>query len=1086
MALDQNLFRNWIDGDTFSARDYVYERNSIIAYINGLPTVENILAEVAEDYYSKQQLNDGQLDNRYYTETELLTNGILDPRYYTITSINGLLTTERNRLSRLESKFDATILAENDQLFDQAVNTDSAVEFTSVKLGANVVNEAFIDGLENKYTTTQADAKFVAKAQLGEATVGNVIGVATLDGTGRLPVGQLPIDTVVFRGTFGDGVGDLPDGSVNKPVETGDFYICISNGYESVVADPLVFDTGDKAVYDGTNWSKIDNTESVTGVKGDEEVNYRIGNVSLGYADVGAAPLSHTHGNITNAGAIGTTNNQVVVTGTDGVLSTASREGIDSRSTYTPSSHTHGSITNDGKIGTTADQVVVTGADGIVATASRSGIDSRTDFPPSTHTHDDLYYTQTQLNPAAAPNENVLDARYFTETEVNNALALKLNTSLKGAVNGLAELDANGVVPTSQLPSYVDGLDEFANLAAFPTTGIVNRIYVALDTGKTYRWGGTAYAEISPSEVNSVNGYTGVVTLAGSDLAIEANDIDIVATGFTGILDTDDTRLDIALATIDAHTHAYEDITSLPTIYTQSEIDGFLGDKSDTGHTHVEADITDLDKSAGAISYDPSNATIVATNVQAAVDELDALIQQNTSVIKIQRFVITNDNSGADGTFTYTYNGASRNGTIASGQYRFALEDSVEYIIGENRVEVKVNNDINFYVPDGELQEINTTTIGITYGLANNDEVFIKVYQGLDSVALAVADGQITTAKLSQGLQQDLASYTTHINSTNNPHSVTATQVGLSNVTNDAQMKKIASNTNGNVPIWSGTAGDTLADGYGVQTTLSSSTTALVRADAIQSAVNSLSSSIDTKQNTLVSGTNIKTINGSSILGSGNYEIDIPAVSVQATAPNIQTANVGDLWWNTTNAVLYISYDDGDSKQWVEVSYADIQAEINALINGAPGALDTLNELAAAMGDDPNFATTVTNALAGKASTQSVTDLTTTVNTKANKLASFVAVSANRTLELADGANILSCTNTDPITVTVPANATIEFPVGTQIAVLRNGTGTVTFAPASGVTIHSAEDLLDISVQYASAALIKKAENIWQLIGSLG
>lgn len=46
---------------------------------------------------------------------------------------------------------------------------------------------------------------------------------------------------------------------------------------------------------------------------------------------------------------------------------------------------------------------------------------------------------------------------------------------------------------------------------------------------------------------------------------------------------------------------------------------------------------------------------------------------------------------------------------------------------------------------------------------------------------------------------------------------------------------------------------------------------------------------------------------------------------------------------------------------------ADITAAINAVVDGAPGAIDTLNELAAALGDDPNFATTMTNALAGKA-----------------------------------------------------------------------------------------------------------------------
>lgn len=45
---------------------------------------------------------------------------------------------------------------------------------------------------------------------------------------------------------------------------------------------------------------------------------------------------------------------------------------------------------------------------------------------------------------------------------------------------------------------------------------------------------------------------------------------------------------------------------------------------------------------------------------------------------------------------------------------------------------------------------------------------------------------------------------------------------------------------------------------------------------------------------------------------------------------------------------------------------AFVAAAVSALIDGAPGAIDTLNELAAALGDDPNFATTMTTALAGK------------------------------------------------------------------------------------------------------------------------
>lgn len=55
----------------------------------------------------------------------------------------------------------------------------------------------------------------------------------------------------------------------------------------------------------------------------------------------------------------------------------------------------------------------------------------------------------------------------------------------------------NGTVPSSQLPSYVDDVIEVANLAALPTTGETGKIYVTIDTNKTYRWSGTVYIEIS-------------------------------------------------------------------------------------------------------------------------------------------------------------------------------------------------------------------------------------------------------------------------------------------------------------------------------------------------------------------------------------------------------------------------------------------------------------------------------------------------------------------------------------------------------------------------------------------------------------
>lgn len=95
--------------------------------------------------------------------------------------------------------------------------------------------------------------------------------------------------------------------------------------------------------------------------------------------------------------------------------------------------------------------------------------------------------------------------------------------SQKGVANGVAELDATGKVPTAQLPSFVDDVEEYDDLASFPVTGEAGKIYVAIDTKKIYRWSGSTYIEISPSEVNSVNGQTGVVSLTTSNITEGTN-----------------------------------------------------------------------------------------------------------------------------------------------------------------------------------------------------------------------------------------------------------------------------------------------------------------------------------------------------------------------------------------------------------------------------------------------------------------------------------------------------------------------------------------------------------------------------------
>lgn len=116
------------------------------------------------------------------------------------------------------------------------------------------------------------------------------------------------------------------------------------------------------------------------------------------------------------------------------------------------------------------------------------------------------YYTAAREASAKDRAEHTGTQAISTVTGLQSALDSKLASSEKGAANGVAALDSGGKVPAGQLPSYVDDVLEYANLAAFPLTGEAGKIYIAIDTGWQYRWGGSAYTRIvqSPGSTDDV------------------------------------------------------------------------------------------------------------------------------------------------------------------------------------------------------------------------------------------------------------------------------------------------------------------------------------------------------------------------------------------------------------------------------------------------------------------------------------------------------------------------------------------------------------------------------------------------------
>lgn len=101
----------------------------------------------------------------------------------------------------------------------------------------------------------------------------------------------------------------------------------------------------------------------------------------------------------------------------------------------------------------------------------------------------------THINDKNNPHE-VTKAQVGLGNVTNDAQVKRVEM---GVANGVATLNESGLVPSSQLPSYVDDVLEYNTLSSFPPVGEDGKIYVSEDTNLTYRWSGSQYVEISKS-----------------------------------------------------------------------------------------------------------------------------------------------------------------------------------------------------------------------------------------------------------------------------------------------------------------------------------------------------------------------------------------------------------------------------------------------------------------------------------------------------------------------------------------------------------------------------------------------------------
>lgn len=250
-------------------------------------------------------------------------------------------------------------------------------------------------------------------------------------------------------------------------------------------------------------------------------------------------------------------------------------------------------------------------------------------------------------------------------TEVSNQLNGFIAT--KGQPNGFASLDSKGLIPSSQLPAYVDDVIEVATFDELPEVGEAGKIYVTLDTNLTYRWSGTRYIEISQSLalgetsstayagdkgkattdiVASIGTSIGLTTIVPSDTAVRISSIGIDRNDLDSNFIRSNVGLDIQSATTTkAGVMSAADKVKLDGLKTQEGITSDIDSVQSNLTTHITNkqnphSVTKAQVGLGNVDNTSDADKPVSTAVQAELDK-----KTNSAITDIDFANSTADNA---------------------------------------------------------------------------------------------------------------------------------------------------------------------------------------------------------------------------------------------------------------------------------------------------------------------------------------------------------------------------------------------------------------------------------------------------------
>jgi hypothetical protein len=372
----------------------------------------------------------------------------------------------------------------------QGLYSKQEADAAYVALAGAYSNPAWITALDSSKITGLA-ASLAAKADL--------VG-------GLVPSNQLPsfVDDVIEANNFASLPGTGATGKIYVTIDTGKTYRWSGSVYVELTDATAV-------------WGQISGTVSnQTDLTSYLAANYSAAGHSHSFASLTGKPTTLTGYGITDA---------YPLSGNPSSFVTASA----ANSAYVAIA---GAYSNPAWI-TALDSAKITGL-----AASLAGKADLVNGLVPVNQIDSSFLTTSAANAAYV----ALTGSYSNPAWIT-AIAQNKVTGLTSALAGKADL-VGGLVPANQLPSFVDDVIEAANAVAFPGTGETGKIYVAIDTGKTYRWSGSAYIELTDS-----------TAIWGQISGTITNQTDLI------------THLSTNYATA-GHSHSFASLTGKPTTLT--------------------------------------------------------------------------------------------------------------------------------------------------------------------------------------------------------------------------------------------------------------------------------------------------------------------------------------------------------------------------------------------------------------------------------------------------------------------------------------------------------------------------------------